>query len=115
MMFDLDFYQGKYFRVAKISKVTKIVEKTDDKGLGLEFEQRPMSEGLAVEKRCEDGCYIVVAFIDWDDQKEECHYRDVCFRTAEEVNSKNINEFKKAVKQAREFVYKANGWSYQDE
>ena len=114
-MFDLDFYQGKYFRVAKISKVTNITKKPADRGVSLEFEDRPISEGLAVEKRCEDGCYIVVAFIDWDDQKEECILRDVDFRSAEEITTKNAGEYKKAVRQAREFVYKANGWNYQDE
>ena len=114
-MFDLDFYQGKFFRVAKISKVAKMTEKTEGRGMDLEFEDRPMSEGLAIEKRCEDGYYIVVSFVDWDDQKEECILRDVGFRTADELTPKNIGEYKKAVRQARELVYKANGWNYKDD
>lgn len=102
-MFDLDFYEGKYFKVNKVSKVEKLVPT-------LEFKTLPIKYGLAIEFKKQKGGSCVVAFIKWDWKKEGCVYDDVDFRTVKCLNPKNLKEFKKAVEQAQELVAKANGY-----
>ncbi len=107
-MFDLDFYEGKYFKVGRIYKVKTFVKS------GIDCDELPISEGLSVDFKSEEHGDVVVGFVRWDDRRELCVYDDVDFRTVKCLNSKNLKEFKKAVRQARELVYKANGWKYED-
>ena len=88
---------GKYFRVHAI---TKLSDEKDGDG----FVNLPFFKGLGIEK-LDDGHYIVIAFI--DPAKDGASYRDIDFRTVEEVMSMEpeaIAEFVSLVKLAKDYI-----------
>ena len=99
----MKMYNGKHFRVKPIIRL----DLSKESG----FHKLPISEGLAIELKCGDYA-IVVGFVEWDDDEQECFYRDVSFRTAENLNAKNIAEYKNAIRQARKLVSRANDNHY---
>lgn len=96
-MRDNTLIQGRYFRVHAI---TKLCNTEDGKG----FVSFPFSDGLGIEKLV-DGHYIVIAFV--DPAKGGPSYRDIDFRTVDEVMSMEpeaMSEFISMVKLAREYI-----------
>ena len=96
-MNDNTLIHGKYFRVHAITKLCE----TED---GKDFVSLPFFKGLGIEK-LDDGHYIVIAFV--DPAKDGSSYRDIDFRTVDEVMSMEpeaISEFISLVKLAREYI-----------
>lgn len=92
----LDFFQGDYFKLTPITCVRKAFE--------LEFKDRPVSEGLAIEPK--EGGYVI-AFVEYNKKEGDVEYRDIGLRTFD-IEPQQFEELKRFVEIARRLVLDAN-------
>ena len=99
----LDFFQGDYFKLAPITCVRKAFE--------LEFKNRPISEGLAIEPK--EGGYVI-AFVEYNKKEGDVEYRDIGLRTFD-IEPQQFKELKKFVEIARRLILDANNFAEEED
>lgn len=98
------------FRLAKISKLTKIYTK-DAGGTKLEFKTLPYEEGINIEKKSslfdtdDDYYYYVIGTIRPDD-RGHTSYEDCAFRTFTNVSTDEFDEVRELIIFADEYLSK---------
>ena len=75
--------QGKYYRVMPIRRMIGINPATQK----LEVETLPLAEGVAIEEKIRDKCYMVCTFV-----KPGPIFEDVRFRSITTLDPKNIEK-----------------------
>lgn len=91
--------EGDYFRVCNIARLDSILNNP----LELNIENLQLKEGLAIEEKQDDGTFIVINNLYYDEAKEEVLLSDVCCRSIDTLKYKETN-IKAYFKRIQEYV-----------
>ncbi len=88
-----ELVECKYYRVMPISRITGY-KTTDEDGpkMIMSCETLPLTEGVAIEERNNDGSYFVCAYVKPDFARHTPIFEDVQFRSITTLNPKNIEK-----------------------
>ena len=78
--------EGERYRCCSITKMDSYNIKNTGDIETIKIVNLPISYGLAIEQKCEDNSYIVVAYVKWDDLKNQPVFEPVDFRAVETLD-----------------------------